>query len=182
MDHWIITHTLRIWSCHPQLCRPTLTPSALQHHPEMVRKKRHGLGGGGAQSTSTPQSVWSPGRYNVALWGNSIGTMSLRHLQKFMKVTIVNIQNALPNSKIVWSQILPRNYYRRMFSHHAAEKARVRINSSLSNFIMSNKRSMGHIAHLSSLGQYRNIFFQYSICISFPFAPSDPTGQLFKVF
>jgi hypothetical protein len=42
-----------------------------------------------------------------------------------------------------------------------------------------NKRPMGHIAHLSSLGQYRNIFFQYSICISFPFAPSDPKGQLF---
>jgi hypothetical protein len=69
--------------------------------------------------------------------GGTALALSLRHLQKFMKVKIANIQNALPNSKIVWSQILPRNYYRHMFSHHAAEKARVRINSSLSNIIMS---------------------------------------------
>ena len=85
--------------------------------------------------------------------GNSIGTMSLRHLQKFMKATIVNIQNALPNSKIVWSQILPRNYYRHMFSHHAAEKARVRINSSLSNFIMSKNGGYIHYPDLKQCTQ-----------------------------
>jgi hypothetical protein len=27
--------------------------------------------------------------------------------------------------------------------------------------LKKNKRPMGHIAHLSSLGQYKNIFFQY---------------------
>jgi hypothetical protein len=37
-----------------------------------------------------------------------------------------------------------------------------------------NKRPMGHIAHLSNLGQYRNNFIPYYICILFPFAPSDP--------
>lgn len=75
--------------------------------------------------------------------GNSIGTMSLRHLQKFMKLTIVNIQNMLPNCRIIWSQILPRKYYRHMFSREAAEKARARINTSLSNFILA--RNGGYI-------------------------------------
>jgi hypothetical protein len=35
-----------------------------------------------------------------------------------------------------------------------------------------NKRPMGHITHLKTLA-YIKIFFQYEICISFPFAPSD---------
>ena len=47
--------------------------------------------------------------------GNSIGTSSLRQLQRFMKLTINNIQNALPQTTIIWSQILPRQYYRHMF-------------------------------------------------------------------
>lgn len=33
--------------------------------------------------------------------GNSIGTMSLRHLQKFMKLTISNILAVRPNCKII---------------------------------------------------------------------------------
>jgi hypothetical protein len=37
-----------------------------------------------------------------------------------------------------------------------------------------NKRPMGHIAHLSSLGQYRNIFFQY-IKYAFHFYLPHPT-------
>lgn len=47
--------------------------------------------------------------------GNSIGTMSLRHLQKFMKLTVSNILAVRPNCKIIWSQILPRTYYRLCF-------------------------------------------------------------------
>lgn len=75
--------------------------------------------------------------------GNSIGTMSLRHLQKFMNLTVSNILAVRPNCKIIWSQILPRTYYRHMFSHVAAENARGRINSSLSNFIIA--RNGGYI-------------------------------------
>jgi hypothetical protein len=41
---------------------------------------------------------------------------------------------------------------------------------------MSNKRPMGHIAHLSNLGLYKNI-----ICISFPFAPFDPWGPMILI-
>lgn len=74
--------------------------------------------------------------------GNSIGTMSLRH-QKFMKLTVSNILAVRPSCNIIWSQILPKTYYRHMFSHVAVENARVRINSSLSNFIIA--RNGGYI-------------------------------------
>ncbi|KAK3091282.1 hypothetical protein FSP39_018589 [Pinctada imbricata] len=69
--------------------------------------------------------------------GNSIGTFSSRHLQKFMKLSIVNIQKMLPQCKIIWSQILPRTYYRYMYCHSAAEKVRKRINSSIKNFVLN---------------------------------------------
>jgi hypothetical protein len=42
--------------------------------------------------------------------------------------------------------------------------------------MIENKRLMGHIAHLSNLGQYKNI-----ISISFPFAPFDPRGPMILI-
>lgn len=75
--------------------------------------------------------------------GNGIGTMSLRHLQKFIKLTVSNILAVRPNCKIIWSQSLPRTYYRHNFSHVAAENARAIINNSLSNFIIA--RNGGYI-------------------------------------
>ena len=85
---------------------------------------------------SLVQELGAPDILVIHCGGNSIGTCSLRGLQGFMKRIISNIFNMLPTySKIVWSQILPRSYYIYMFSHVAAEKARKRINSSLSNFI-----------------------------------------------
>ena len=85
---------------------------------------------------SLVQELGAPDILVIHCGGNSIGTCSLRGLQGFMKRIISNIFNMLPTyCKIVWSQILPRSYYIYMFSHVAAEKARKRINSSLSNFI-----------------------------------------------
>jgi hypothetical protein len=41
---------------------------------------------------------------------------------------------------------------------------------------ISNKRPMGHIAHLINLGPHRNM-----ICISFPFAPFDARGPMILI-
>uniref|UniRef100_K1PYB2 Uncharacterized protein n=1 Tax=Magallana gigas TaxID=29159 RepID=K1PYB2_MAGGI len=56
--------------------------------------------------------------------GISIGTMSFRRLQKYMKLTVTNIHSMRPNCRIIWPQILPRKYYRHMFSHIAADSTR----------------------------------------------------------
>lgn len=69
--------------------------------------------------------------------GNSIGTMPLARLQKFMKLTFANLQTFLPQTRFIWSQILPRRYYRHMFSNIAADKARKRINKSLAPFVIA---------------------------------------------
>lgn len=71
--------------------------------------------------------------------GSSIGTMPLLRLQKFIKLTVVNLQTILPNTRFIWSQILPRNYYRHMLSNIAGETARKRINKSLAPFIVKRK-------------------------------------------
>lgn len=109
-----------------------------------------------------------PGVIVVHCGGNSIASMSLRRLQKFMKLTIANMQAHFPTCKIIWSQILPRNYYRHSYSHIAAKRALKRINSSLSAFIMSRGRGYIHYPdlgccspklyrdgnHLSDIGQF----------------------------
>ena len=77
--------------------------------------------------------------------GNSIGTMSLRQLQRFMKQTIYNLYQLLPNCRFIWSEILPRSYYRHMFSISSGEKSRKRINSAMSSFII--QRGGGYISY-----------------------------------
>lgn len=65
-----------------------------------------------------------PGVIVVHCDENSIASMSLRRLQKFIKPTISNMQAHFPTCKIMWSEILPRNYYKHSYSHIAAEQAR----------------------------------------------------------
>lgn len=77
--------------------------------------------------------------------GNSIGTMSLRQLQRFMKQTMYTLYQLLPNCRFIWSEILPRTYYRHMFSLNSAEMSRKRINSAMSAFII--QRGGGYISY-----------------------------------
>lgn len=83
----------------------------------MVWKKRHGMKRRRALQFGYPEVLM------LHCTGNSIGTMSLRRLQTFMKFSVSNTLAIQPNCKIIWSQILPRTYYRHMFSHVAAERS-----------------------------------------------------------
>ena len=70
--------------------------------------------------------------------GNSIGgKLNLKKLQTNMKGTLANLHRSMPNTLIVWSEIIPRLYWRNMISTIAAEKCRKRVNSSLSEFVFS---------------------------------------------
>ncbi|KAJ8304808.1 hypothetical protein KUTeg_018391 [Tegillarca granosa] len=44
----------------------------------------------------------------------------------------------LPNTKLIWSQILPRLKWRNERNHKAVNKSRVRINSYIAKFMISN--------------------------------------------
>lgn len=71
---------------------------------------------------------------------NNIGTMSVRKLRNFMKFTISQIVKLMPCTLIVWSEMLPRLSWRYMVSNIAAENARIRINSCIATFVISQKR------------------------------------------
>lgn len=67
--------------------------------------------------------------------GNSIGLQSLKKLQIEMKSLLRKIHTLMPNTLLIWSDILPRQSWRHMLSNIAAENGRQRINCSLGSFV-----------------------------------------------
>ena len=61
--------------------------------------------------------------------GNNFGTSSCLTLRKMFRYCIIHLNQLLPDTLVVWSQILPRTYWRYMFSGEAAEKVRLRLNN-----------------------------------------------------
>lgn len=58
-------------------------------------------------------------------------------LRKRIKKDLIYLHNLLPNTTIVWSQILPRLQWRGEVDHLAVERARVRLNSSIATFVLN---------------------------------------------
>ena len=78
----------------------------------------------------------SPDVLVIHCGGNDIGTHSLWGLQGFMKRIMYNLIQRFPQTCVVWSHILPRRYWRHALSCEAADKSRMRINSSISAFTL----------------------------------------------
>ncbi|XP_052716737.1 uncharacterized protein LOC128189245 isoform X2 [Crassostrea angulata] len=70
--------------------------------------------------------------------GNNIGDPqnTLKGIQKFMKLTLSQIADLLPNTLIVWSHILPRSNWRQSLSTIEGENSRRRINSAIATFVL----------------------------------------------
>lgn len=68
--------------------------------------------------------------------GNDIGQEKVGFLRNRCKIIIRSIQRKLPNTIIVWSQILPRSTYRRTDNVKAMERSRHRINSSVAKLVL----------------------------------------------
>eukprot|EP00105_Crassostrea_gigas_P006364 XP_011420273.1 PREDICTED: uncharacterized protein LOC105323025 isoform X2 [Crassostrea gigas] len=70
--------------------------------------------------------------------GNNIGDPqnTLKGIQKFMKLTLSQIADLLPNTLIVWSHILPRSNWRQSLSTNEGENSRRRINSAIATFVL----------------------------------------------
>ena len=61
--------------------------------------------------------------------GNSIGIIPLFHLRRQMKEAILNLHHMLPDTKLVWSQILPRLSWRYSNNCKAMNMSAVRLNN-----------------------------------------------------
>ncbi|KAJ8316547.1 hypothetical protein KUTeg_005904 [Tegillarca granosa] len=71
--------------------------------------------------------------------GNDIGSYEKSiELMHRICCTIKVLWHMLPNTKLIWSQILPRLKWRNERNHKAVNKSRVRINSYIAKFMISN--------------------------------------------
>ena len=69
--------------------------------------------------------------------GNGIGQAPLGHIQKLMKSDIEYIKSILPNTRIVFSSILPRLHYRYEMNHRKLDKAPRRLSTDLSSYCIN---------------------------------------------
>ena len=63
--------------------------------------------------------------------GNNLGQTTLSFTNYLLKDSIQRISSLMPNTRIVWSQIIPRLQYRGEQNHAKLDKARKRLNSTL---------------------------------------------------
>lgn len=88
--------------------------------------------------------------------GNSIGALPLLDLRLKMFETISELATILPNTLLVWSEILPRSCWRYMSSTIAAEKSRIRLNNAIATHVLN--LGGAYIKHLE-LNKYNNQMF-----------------------
>jgi len=72
----------------------------------------------------------------VHVGGNDIGKENIGYLRNNLKLFLRTIQRKLPNTIIVWSQILPRRSYRFFTNNKAMEKCRYRLNNAIAKFVL----------------------------------------------
>jgi len=72
----------------------------------------------------------------VHIGGNDIGKYKVGILRNKLKNELEWLQKKLPNTVIVWSQLLPRCFWRYSPNKVAMEKCRLRINSSVASFLL----------------------------------------------
>ena len=73
--------------------------------------------------------------------GNDLGKIKVGFLRNELKNTIRKLSELLPSTKFIWSQILPRLKWRFSKKNDCMDKARLRINNSISSFVI---RKGGH--------------------------------------
>lgn len=78
----------------------------------------------------------SPGYLVLHIGGNDLGHVKVGFLRNRIKNIMRKIRALLPNTRIIWSEILPRNQWRYSQNHDAMNRARKRINSSIGAFVL----------------------------------------------
>ena len=73
--------------------------------------------------------------------GNDVGNTRVGFLRNKLKDVLVKIQRLLPQTKLIWSQMLPRLKWRYSSNSDSMDRCRARLNSSTGSYII---RKGGH--------------------------------------
>lgn len=95
--------------------------------------------------------------------GNDIGTKSMVEITWEAKSIFNNLAYMLPNTTLVWSQILPRRSWRYLNITYVADKTRKRINSCLATYFIKNG---GCYLHYPDLKHDSNFFLSDDVHLS----------------
>ena len=74
----------------------------------------------------------------IHIGGNDIGASKVEHLRNDVKHVLTWVARNLPNTLIIWSQILPRINWRYSENFDAMERCRYRINNYVAFFVIRN--------------------------------------------
>lgn len=67
---------------------------------------------------------------------NDIGHMKLAELRNYMKNVLTTILDILPNTALIWSQMLPRQKWRYSLNTRALERGRYRVNNAIASYLL----------------------------------------------
>lgn len=96
--------------------------------------------------------------------GNDIGRLTLGDLRNIIKCTIRYLVRELPESRIIWSQILPRQVWRYSNNSKAMESSRRRINSAIAAEVI--RAGGAYIKYPDILVKHKSLFHSDGIHLS----------------
>ena len=82
----------------------------------------------------------------VHVGGNDFGKEKIGYLRNNLKLFLRTIQRKLPNTIIVWWQILSSRLYRFSTNNKAMKKCRYGLNNSIAKFVLEEMRGRIHKA------------------------------------
>jgi lysophospholipase L1-like esterase len=74
----------------------------------------------------------------IHIGGNDIAASKVGHLRNDVKNVLTWVARNLPNTLIIWSQILPRINWRYSENSDAMERCRYRVNNYVASFVIKN--------------------------------------------
>ena len=72
----------------------------------------------------------------IHVGANDIGNMKVGDLRNYLKNVVTQISAMMPDTKVIWSQMLPRINWRFSQDNNAMEKGRYRVNNVVASYVL----------------------------------------------